>query len=120
MAIAGALLPIANVGDWLRPGYMSGFGNGFETEALPGAADRPQLAAEMRLRPLCRAALRLALHRAAATNERSWLYPHPPDVKHTARFSPRTSGFRTAPARETAESADRPAALDPMPIPSED
>jgi homogentisate 1,2-dioxygenase len=50
----------------VTPGYMSGFGNSFETEALPGAlAHRPQLAAALRLWALCRAALRLALHRAA-------------------------------------------------------
>ena len=38
-------------------GYMSGFGNGFETEALAGrASGRPELSAEMSLRALCRAA----------------------------------------------------------------
>ena len=41
----------------LTPGYMSGFGNSFETEA--------QLAAALRLRALCRTAFRLALHCAA-------------------------------------------------------
>ena len=50
----------------ITPGYMSGFGNSFETEALPGAlADRAQLAAALRLRALRRAAVRLAVHRAA-------------------------------------------------------
>ncbi len=50
----------------VTPGYMSGFGNSFETEvAARRAADRPQLAAALRLRALCRAAFRLALHRAA-------------------------------------------------------
>ena len=38
-------------------GYMSGFGNGFETEALAGrTSGRPQFSAEMSLRALRRAA----------------------------------------------------------------
>ncbi len=48
------------------PAYMTGFGNGFETEALPGALPiGREFAAAMRLWALCRAAVRLALHRAA-------------------------------------------------------
>ena len=46
--------------------YLTGFGNGFETEALPGALpigrNSPQT---LRLRPLRRATLGLAVHRAA-------------------------------------------------------
>ena len=46
--------------------YMPGFGNDFETESLARrAAAGPELAAAPRLRALCRAAFRLALHRAA-------------------------------------------------------
>ena len=61
-------------------GYMSGFGNGFETEALPGALPvGPQLAAEMPLRPLCRAAQRLAVHRAAHHQRALLALSHPPD-----------------------------------------
>ena len=67
-------------GSGITPGYMSGFGNGFETEALPGAlAGRPQLAAEMPLRALCRAALGLALHGAAHRQRALLALPHPPD-----------------------------------------
>ena len=62
----------------LLEGYLSGFGNGFETEALPGAlAARTQLAAEVPLRPLCRAALRLALHGAAGDERAVLALPHP-------------------------------------------
>jgi homogentisate 1,2-dioxygenase len=50
----------------ITPGYMSGFGNSFETEALPGALpvgrNSPQ---RCRLRALCRTIVRLALHGAA-------------------------------------------------------
>ena len=50
----------------VTPGYMSGFGNSFETEALPGALPiGPQFAATLRLRALRRTTLRLALHGAA-------------------------------------------------------
>ena len=46
--------------------YMPGFGNDFETESLARlAAAGAELAAAAGLRPLCRAAFRLALHRAA-------------------------------------------------------
>ena len=57
---------IARTSVQITPGYMSGFGNSFETEALPGALpvgrNSPQT---LRLRALCRAALRLAFHRTA-------------------------------------------------------
>ena len=46
--------------------YMPGFGNDFETESLARlAAAGAELAAAAGLRSLCRAAVRLAFHRAA-------------------------------------------------------
>ncbi len=46
--------------------YLSGFGNEFATEAMPGAlAGRPQLAAARRVRPVRRAAVGHRLHGAA-------------------------------------------------------
>ena len=60
--------------------YLSGFGNGFETEALPGRAPgRAQFAAKMRLRALCRAAQRLAFHRAAGHQRTLLALPHQAD-----------------------------------------
>ena len=50
----------------ITPGYMSGLRQRLRDRgAARRAADRPQLAAAVRLRPLCRAAVRLAVHGAA-------------------------------------------------------
>ena len=64
----------------LVSGYMSGFGNSFETEALAGrAAGRKELTAEGRLRPLCRAAFGFAIHRAAVHQPALLALSHPAD-----------------------------------------
>jgi len=104
----------------LTPGYMSGFGNSFETEALPGALPMgAQLAAALRLRAVRRAVCR-ARHspRRAATNERFLALPHPPRRCGTpAAFAKADAGlWRTAPCYEY----DMPIAQlrwDPAPIP---
>src|SRR5215813_7462329 len=49
----------------LAPGYMSGFGNSFESEALAGALPVGRNSPQKVKFGLCRAALRLAVHRAA-------------------------------------------------------
>ena len=83
-------------------GYMSGFGNGFETEALPGALpvgrNSPQkcpyglYAEQLSGSPFT--APRVA-------NERSWLYRIRPTVKHWGRFRKVDGGlWRTAPCFE--------------------
>ena len=74
-------------GSGIHPGYMSGFGNGFETEALPGALpvarNSPQkcpyglYAEQLSGSPFT--APRVA-------NERSWLYRIRPTVRHMGRF----------------------------------
>src|ERR1700758_1152280 len=68
-------------------GYMSGFGNGFETEALPGALpvgrNSPQKC------PYGLYAEQLSGSPFTAprtTNERSWLYRMRPSVRHIGRF----------------------------------
>jgi homogentisate 1,2-dioxygenase len=67
----------------LHPGYQSGFGNEFATEALPGALPAaPQLAAARRLRPVCRAVVRHRLHRAARAQPAQLAVPHPPGAMH--------------------------------------
>ncbi len=58
--------------------YMPGFGNDFETEALPGALPQGQnTSAALRLRPLRRAALRFALHRPARHQRALLALSHP-------------------------------------------
>jgi homogentisate 1,2-dioxygenase len=80
--------------------YMSGFGNSFESEALPGALpvgrNSPQkcdfgLYAEQ--------LSGTAFTMPQASNQRSWLYRIRPGVKHAGRFTRVDQGLlRTAPA----------------------
>ena len=71
---------------------MPGFGNDFETEALPGALPIGQNSPQTRrLRPLRRAALGLALHRAARHQRALLALPHPPLGASTRRSSRRTA-----------------------------
>jgi len=80
-------------------GYMSGFGNGFETEALPGALpvgrNSPQRC------PYGLYAEQLSGSPFTAprvSNERSWLYRIRPTVKHWGRFEKVNAGlWETAP-----------------------
>ena len=102
----------------LHPGYISGFGNGFETEALPGALpvgrNSPQRC------PYGLYAEQISGSPFTAprtTNERSWLYRIRPTVAHW-RAMRRTSNrmWRTAPAVE-AELPPAPLRWDPIPVP---
>lgn len=69
--------------------YMSGFGNSFETEALPDALpigrNSPQRAAYGLYAEQLSGS---AFTAPRGINERSWLYRIRPSVKHTSRFSP--------------------------------
>ncbi len=100
-------------------GYMSGFGNGFESEALPGALpvgrNSPQkcpyglYAEQISGSPFT--APRVA-------NERSWLYRIRPTVKHWGRFEKVDAGlWRTAPCTEH-EMAIAPLRCGPVAMPS--
>src|ERR1700689_637073 len=104
----------------VTPGYISGFGNGFESEALPGALpigrNSPQ-----------RCAYGLYAEQISGSpftaprvsNERSWLYRILPTVAHCADFRPAPIGlWRTAPAPE-ANLPIAPQRWDPLQIPSE-
>src|SRR4051812_48884123 len=114
-----AFAPLA-AGSGVTPGYMSGFGNGFETEALPGALpigrNSPQRC------PYGLYAEQLSGSPFTAprtTNERSWLYRIRPTVAHWGAFAKADMGlWRTAPA-EGAELPIAPMRWDPMPIPAE-
>lgn len=101
-------------------GYMSGFGNGFESEALPGALpvgrNSPQKCAyglyaeQISGSPFT--APRVA-------NERSWLYRIRPTVKHWGRFERIDPGlWRTAPSAEH-EMPIAPLRWSPIPLPKD-
>src|SRR6202021_1938788 len=102
----------------ITPGYMSGFGNSFETEALPGALpigrNSPQ-----------RAAYGLYAEQLSGSpftaprgsNERSWLYRIRPAVKAPGRFAKVDAGlWRSAPCHEQ-EIVVQQLRWDPTPIP---
>ena len=100
--------------------YMSGFGNGFQTEALPGALpvgrNSPQKC------PYGLYAEQLSGSPFTAprtTNERSWLYRIRPTIAHWGKFRKTDIGlWRTAPAQE-AELPIAPLRWDPIPLPNE-
>ncbi|SMH43247.1 homogentisate 1,2-dioxygenase [Maritimibacter sp. HL-12] len=69
------------------PGYMPGFGNDFETEALPGALPRGQNSPQKCNYGLYAEQLSgTAFTAPRGQNERSWCYRIRPSVKHTGRF----------------------------------
>ena len=83
----------------LHEGYMPGFGNDFETEALPGALPMGQNSPQrcpygLYGEQLSGTAFTAPGHR----NERTWCYRIRPSVKHTGRFSKiAMSHWRSAP-----------------------
>ena len=86
-------------------GYMPGFGNDFETEALPGALPAGQNSPQRCAYGLYAEQLSGSPFTAPrGKNERSWLYRIRPSVKHTGRFKNVAIPFwRTAPAAHEAE-----------------
>lgn len=110
----------AATGAGITPGYMSGFGNGFETEALPGALPIGRNSPQKCAYGLYAEQLSGSPFTAPrTTNERSWLYRIRPTVMHFGKFQPADIGlWRTAPAPETSLPI-APYRWDPMPIPTE-
>jgi homogentisate 1,2-dioxygenase len=100
--------------------YLSGFGNGFETEALAGALPVGRNSPQKCPYGLYAEQLSGSLFTAPrATNERSWLYRIRPTVSHWGRFEKVDHGlWRTAPAPE-AELPISPLRWGPIPIPKE-
>jgi homogentisate 1,2-dioxygenase len=101
-------------------GYMSGFGNSFETEALPGTLPVGRNSPQRCAYGLYAEQLSGSPFTAPrGTNERSWLYRIRPSVKHSGRFTKVDAGlWRTAPCHEE----DVPLAQlrwDPTPIPTD-
>ena len=71
-------------------GYMPGFGNDFETEALPGALPQGQNSPQKCNYGLYAEQLSgTAFTAPRGQNERTWCYRIRPSVKHTARFAVR-------------------------------
>src|SRR3954447_19769773 len=100
--------------------YMSGFGNTFETEALPAALPVGRNSPQKVNYGLYAEQLSGSPFTAPqASNQRSWLYRIRPTVRHTGRFERIAGGLiRTAPQRES-ELAIGQLRWDPMPIPNE-
>jgi len=85
--------------------YMSGFGNDFETEGLPGALPQGQNSPQRCPYGFMPSNLSGTSFTApSGANERSWLYRMRPSVKHASRFTsvdvpigkPRRISSRTA------------------------
>ena len=102
-------------------GYMSGFGNSFETEALPGALPIGRNSPQKVNYGLYAEQLSGSPFTAPqATNQRSWLYRIRPTVKHSARYKKVDKRLiRTAPNREESDLPIGQLRWHPIPIPSE-
>src|SRR3712207_1575091 len=99
--------------------YLSGFGNGFETEALPGALPIGRNSPQRCAYGLYAGQLSGSPFTAPrAANERSWLYRIRPTIAHWGEMRPREMGlWRSAPCAE-AEVPPAPMRWAPVPIPS--
>ena len=103
----------------IQAGYMSGFGNGFETEALPGALPLGRNSPQRCAYGLYAEQLSGSPFTAPrTTNERSWLYRIRPTAAHWGQFRKADAGlWRTAPAREV-DMPLAPLRWDPIEIPA--
>jgi homogentisate 1,2-dioxygenase len=101
--------------------YMSGFGNSFETEALPDALPVGRNSPQKCNYGLYAEQLSGSPFTAPrSTNERSWLYRIQPGVKHQARYAKVSTGLiRTAPNREESSLPIGQLRWMPMPLPKE-
>ena len=101
--------------------YMSGFGNSFETEALPNALPVGRNSPQKCNYGLYAEQLSGSPFTAPrATNERSWLYRIQPGVKHQGRYRKVGGGLiRTAPNREESSLPIGQMRWMPVPLPGE-
>ena len=101
-------------------GYMSGFGNGFETEAVAGALPVGRNSPQKCSYGLYAEQLSGSPFTAPRTsNERSWLYRIRPTLGHWGCFRKVDVGlWRTAPTAEV-DVPIAPMRWDPIPIPNE-
>jgi len=115
-SVSGVSLATANAG------YLSGFGNSFETEALPGALpvgrNSPQ---KVNYGLYAEQLSGSAFTAPRGNNQRSWLYRIRPSVKHTSRFVPVDRGLiRSAPNSGESRLPIGQLRWDPVPIPAAD
>src|SRR4029077_12490291 len=103
-------------------GYMSGFGNSFESEALAGALpvgrNSPQ---KVKFGLYAEQLSGSPFTAPQSTNQRSWLYRIRPTVKHSARYRRVDKGFMRT-ARAAGEGTDLPIGQrrgEPIRIPKE-
>ncbi len=101
-----------------QPRYQTGFGNGFETEALPGTLPIGQNSPQKVAHGLYAEQLSGSPFTAPRlSNERSWLYRIRPSVQHVGRFRRRdTPLWRSAPDPEL-HLPPGPLRWDPVPLP---
>jgi homogentisate 1,2-dioxygenase len=101
---------------------MPGFGNDFETEALPGALPQGQNSPQRCAYGLYAEQLSGSPFTAPrGANERSWLYRMRPSVSHIRRFKPTELPYwKTAPHIVAHGLALGPLRWDPIPAPSEE
>ncbi len=104
------------------PGYMSGFGNEFETEALPGALPVGQNSPQRAPYGLYAEQLSGSPFTAPkATNLRTWCYRIRPSVLHTGAMSDVDLPlFRSAPTAGESGLPLNPLRWDPTPLPDGD
>jgi homogentisate 1,2-dioxygenase len=97
--------------------YLAGFGNGFESEALPGALPVGRNSPQRCAYGLYAEQLSgTAFTAPRAANKRSWLYRIRPTVRHWGDFRKADPRFwRTAPCREV-DFPVSPLRWDPIPI----
>lgn len=104
-----------------RAGYMPGFGNGFETEALPGALPIGRNSPQRCAYGLYAEQLSGSPFTAPrASNERSWLYRIRPTVAHWGDFERIDPGFWCTAPLPPADVPLAPLRWDPLPIPDGD
>ena len=104
----------------MSEGYQSGFGNGFETEALPGALPIGRNSPQRCAYGLYAEQLSGSPFTAPrASNERSWLYRIRPTVANWGRFARADAGhWRSAPCVEV-QIPPAPLRWDPIPLPDQ-
>ncbi|MCZ0962644.1 homogentisate 1,2-dioxygenase [Paracoccus benzoatiresistens] len=104
------------------PGYMPGFGNDFETEALPGALPQGQNSPQKCNYGLYAEQLSgTAFTAPRGQNERTWCYRIRPSVHHTGRFKQIDVPYwKTAPHIRDGIVSLGQYRWDPIPVPDQD
>jgi homogentisate 1,2-dioxygenase len=105
-----------------QSGYMPGFGNDFETEALPDALPQGQNSPQKCNYGLYAEQLSgTAFTAPRGQNERTWCYRIRPSVHHTGRFTPiDVPHWKTAPNVLPNVTSLGQYRWDPIPVPDED